>query len=102
MTGCSSTGTARSCSSACLYCLGTHRGRGVYCSGSCRVAAHRAIHADELDRPSLRRDTCSSARRKATGYGLLTAREGWDADRRVRLVSMFAGAVAAGVALVSP
>lgn len=77
---------------ACPYCLGPFvpcRSDAVYCSGSCRTAACRAVEAAEVDPPSLgtRRENYSAERAKATGYGSITPREGYLADLRVRAIA---------------
>jgi hypothetical protein len=74
----------------CAYCLGTFlatRGHRRTCSPACRVARHRALKlAADADVPSpvVRRDCFAEDRRRATGYGLMTATEMWRADLRVR------------------
>ncbi len=72
---------------ACAYCdqpYEPERSTSRYCSGDCRVRAHRALHARELEPVSLRRDAMSHERRRAVGYGLLTRREQYEGDLRVR------------------
>lgn len=73
----------------CGYCAGDfcpRRSDARYCSGACRQAAHHARTAAEVDPPSLRRETWCRQRAEARvdGIGLLTRREAWEADLRVR------------------
>ena len=87
----------------CAYCLGlftAKRAHATTCSGACREAMSRALKATELDRPCLRRETWSAARKQATGYGLMTRRAAYEADRRVRLLALWEGVMLAGARLV--
>lgn len=71
----------------CDYCDQAYepeRSTSRYCSGDCRMRAHRALRAVELEPPSLRSDAMSHQRRQAVGYGLLTRREQYEGDLRVR------------------
>lgn len=73
--------------STCRYCLGHFRPKktwGVYCSNACRKAAWVAVHAEELDPISLRRETWSSDRAAATGYGSMTRRASFNRDLYLR------------------
>ena len=61
------------------------------CSGACRIALHRALqYEDDVDVPSpaFRRDCWARDRAFATGYGLLTRREQYEADMRVRRLAI--------------
>lgn len=77
---------------ACAYCdreFRPQRPQRTTCSGACRVAMHRALaYTTDEDVPvassSARRETVSAERRAATGVGLMTARESYEADLRVR------------------
>lgn len=72
----------------CAYCQGTFKGRkhAKTCSGACRQAFSRAVHY-ESDSDVLmsfeRDDTFSRERAIATGCGLMTAKECYEADIRV-------------------
>lgn len=76
----------------CPYCLGMFtpaRADAVTCSGDCRMAVSRALaYESYADVPAacLRRDTGGQQRREATGFGLVTASEGYQADLRVRVI----------------
>lgn len=79
--------TRRIVTQRCAYCgqaYAPERRTSRYCSGDCRVRAHRALHADEVEAVSLRREAWSAERRAATGYGHLSRRETYEADLRVR------------------
>ena len=63
------------------------RGHRKTCSGACKVAKHRALKlASDADivQPWLRRECYSQERKNATGFGLMTRRELYEADMRVR------------------
>lgn len=74
----------------CTYCRGQFRSPRSHartCSGACRVALHRALAHDddhEVPGPALRRDCYARDRAVATGRGLLTRGEQYEADIRVR------------------
>jgi hypothetical protein len=74
----------------CPYCLGVYAPRrrdAVYCSGPCRTAACRAIALESyayVESPLVREESHAPERRAATGWGLLTRRECYLADLRVR------------------
>jgi len=73
----------------CAYCLGEfepQRSTAKCCCGDCRQARHRALRATYVEPASsdARRERFSKARRDATGWGLMTRRETYEADLRVR------------------
>ena len=73
----------------CRYCAGRFRGRAdaVTCSAACRKAMSVALaYAEDADVPvaSIRRCTFSPERAAATGFGMVTATDGYRADLRVR------------------
>lgn len=73
----------------CEYCQGTFLGRShaKTCSGACRQARNKALRYatdEDVPEPIFRREEFSVERRNATGYGLMTARESYEADMRVR------------------
>lgn len=87
----------------CVYCLGrfaARRRHALTCSAACRKAVSVALQAEEIDRPALRREAFSAARKRATGYGLMTRRQAYEADRRVRLLALFEGVFLAAHRLV--
>ena len=74
----------------CVYCEGwfhPKRSDATTCSGDCRVSLHRArtLESDaDLVPVSRRKDRYSVHRARATGRGLMTCQEQYDADVRVR------------------
>lgn len=73
----------------CRYCRGRFRGRtdAATCSAACRKAMSVALaYEEDADVPvaSIRRCTHSPERALATGFGMVTASEGYRNDLRVR------------------
>lgn len=71
----------------CRYCLGKFRPKkswGIYCCNACRKAAWHAVHAEELDPVSLRKETWSGDRAAATGFGSMTRRQTFKRDLFIR------------------
>lgn len=72
---------------ACRYCLGEYEARRAdsqCCSPACRQAVRAALRDRDPLPASCRRSTYSPERARATGYGLVTAGEAWQHDRRIR------------------
>lgn len=82
--------TERGHALVCAYCVGSFvasRSDRRTCSTACRMAMSRALAlADdgEVELPSLRRECFSRERRDATGWGMMTRRQMYEADLRVR------------------
>lgn len=74
----------------CDYCAGYFRPirpQRRTCSTACKMAKSRALRLPSdaaIPRPFIRRDCFARDRRDATGWGLMTAQEMWEADVRVR------------------
>lgn len=73
---------------ACLYCQGTFRSEraATTCSPACRTALSRARAYEtpaDVPTPAIRAESFSRERKAATGYGLMTSREQYEADLRV-------------------
>lgn len=92
------TGSGASCSDqvsdkVCVYCTGTFVAvdpTAMTCCGACRQAVSAALKKDDVDPPSIRRETWSKHRRAATGYGLITRRAAYEGDLRVRALCVLA------------
>lgn len=72
--------------SFCAWSFEATRSDADCCSTACRMAKLRALDPDYTrpDRPQVRRDSVSREREAATGWGLMTPREQYAADVRVR------------------
>jgi hypothetical protein len=71
----------------CTYCLGVFRPKRRHadtCSSACKQAKHEALTTEFVLGPYARRDSWSTERERATGWGGMTAAESYDADLRVR------------------
>jgi hypothetical protein len=76
----------------CPYCLGVFRpGKSgpvrEQCCGGCRHDTAAALRAPETGWESTRHESYSRERARATGWGLLTAHEHYQADLRVRFAA---------------